>query len=390
MSLERGELIVVDETADTDEAVTTFLKDSGYEVLVIPTESGCLSRIRERKPDLILLCLTSDSIDSLSLLREVRKIDIDLPVIVLAREKNIDQVMPLLNEGANNYLMLPVAEMGLVDHVVRQTIGEQQKVEHHKRKEHILQEHNKDLVEQLRLLERDQQAGFNVQKSMMPETPFAVGNITFTHKIIPSLILSGDFIDYFELPDRRLLFFIADVSGHGASSAFVTVLLKSLFRRLKLELVDLNLHSTNDILLWINDELLQSELEQHVTMFLGMVDKYKKQLEYSNAAQFPGAILSTPESTRFLEIGGLPLGLYHSAEYGSRQVELPESFTMVMFSDGVFEIMPQETLKAKEEYLLSLVQCGNRSIESLEDHLGLDAVQEVPDDIAVFTVAKTG
>ncbi|MBD3647377.1 MAG: serine/threonine-protein phosphatase [Pseudomonadales bacterium] len=225
---------------------------------------------------------------------------------------------------------------------------------------------------------------------MMPETPFSVGNVTFAHKIIPSLILSGDFIDYFELPDRRLLFFIADVSGHGASSAFVTVLLKSLSRRLEHEFEDLNLQGTSDILAWINRELLQCDLEQHVTMFLGVVDKSKKKLEYSNAAHFPGVILSSAEATVFLEIGGLPLGLYRSAEYESRHVNLPEAFTLVMFSDGVFEIMPQETLKAKEENLLSLVKYGNRSIENLTDHLGLDAVQDVPDDIAIFTVAKAG
>lgn len=390
MGLERGELIVVDETTDTDEAVIKFLRDSGYEVLVIPTEAGCLSQIRESKPDLILLCLTGDSIDSLSLLQKVREIDAQLPVIILFREQNADQVMPLLNEGADNYLMLPAADMDLVEHVVRKTISDQQDSDHQKQTQDLLEEHNKDLVEKLRLLERDQQAGFNVQQSMMPETPYTVGNITFAHKIIPSLILSGDFIDYFELPDRRLIFFIADVSGHGASSAFITVLLKSLSRRLKCEIEDLNLHTTSDILLWINRELLQSDLEQHVTMFLGMIDKNKKKLEYSNAAHFPGAILSSANATTFLEIGGLPLGLYRSAEYESRQVDLPETFTMVMFSDGVFEIMSQQTLKAKEEYLRSLVECGNRSIESLQDHLGLDAVQDVPDDIAVFTVVKAG
>lgn len=390
MGFERGELIVVDETTDTDQAVTGFLKDSGYEVLVIPTEAGCLSQIRESKPDVVLLCLRGDSIDSLSLLREVRKIDVDLPVIILAREQDAHQVIPLLEEGANNYVMLPVADMDLVEHLVRKTISDQQESEHHKQTQDLLEEHNRDLVEKLRLLERDQRAGFNVQHSMMPETPYTVGNVTFAHKIIPSLILSGDFIDYFELPDRRLLFFIADVSGHGASSAFITVLLKSLSRRLKSDIEDLNLHTTSDILLWINRELMQSDLEQHVTMFLGMIDKNKKTLEYSNAAHFPGAILSSAEATVFLEIGGLPLGLYRSAEYESRQIDLPETFTMVMFSDGVFEIMPQQTLKAKEEYLRSLVEGGNRSIESLQDHLGLDAVQEVPDDIAVFTVAKAG
>jgi hypothetical protein len=59
-----------------------------------------------------------------------------------------------------------------------------------------------------------------------------------------------------------------------------------------------------------------------------------------------------------------------------------------MFSDGVFEIMPQETLRDKEEYLLSLVKCGTRSVGALADHLNM--VQAKKDDIAVLTVAGAG
>ncbi len=52
--------------------------------------------------------------------------------------------------------------------------------------------------------------------------------------------------------------------------------------------------------------------------------------------------------------------------------------------------MPQQTLKAKEEHLLTLVECDKGDIDTLADHLGLGEVKEVPDDIAVFTVARAG
>jgi serine phosphatase RsbU (regulator of sigma subunit) len=214
--------------------------------------------------------------------------------------------------------------------------------------------------------------------------------VTFDHKVFPSLILSGDFIDYFKLPDDRVLFYIADVSGHGASSAFVTVLLKSLSMRLQTEFHELDAETPGEILAWLNRELLQCDLEQHVTMFLGIIDCEKNLLEYSNAAQFPAAILSGEDGSQFLEIGGLPLGLYQSPEYDSRAVSLPSRFSIVMFSDGVFEIMPQQTLKAKEEHLLSVVKCENRNVEALAEQLGIANTRNVPDDIAVFTVAGVG
>jgi sigma-B regulation protein RsbU (phosphoserine phosphatase) len=167
-------------------------------------------------------------------------------------------------------------------------------------------------------------------------------------------------------------------------------MLKSLSRRLQSDYESLDLKSPGSILTWLNRELLQCDLEQHVTMFLGILDCDESTLEYSNAAQFPAAILSGDDRAEFLEIGGLPLGLYQTPEYDSRSVSLPIQFTIVMFSDGVFEIMPQQTLKAKEEHLLSVVKCGKRDVDALAEQLGIESTRDVPDDIAVFTVAGIG
>jgi sigma-B regulation protein RsbU (phosphoserine phosphatase) len=242
--------------------------------------------------------------------------------------------------------------------------------------------------EKLRLLIQDQQAGLRVQNSMMPESPILIGNVHFNYRIFPSVILGGDFINVFEIPDERIMFYLADVSGHGASSAFITVLLRSLSGRLEKKFTELDLQSTGDILSWMNNELLLCDLEHHVTMFLGLIDKAAGKMEYSNAGHFPAAILSDEDDTRYLEIGGRPLGLFKEVTYETRTLDLPNSYTMIMFSDGVFEIMAQETLKAKEEHLLSLVKCGNRSVEALAD--SLDVLQPKQDDIAILTVAGTG
>jgi sigma-B regulation protein RsbU (phosphoserine phosphatase) len=82
-----------------------------------------------------------------------------------------------------------------------------------------------------RFSRKDQQAGRQVQMRMLPNSPLVIGDYLCSHTIIPSLYLSGDFTDYFTVDDHYLVFFMADVSGHGSSSAFATVLLKNLFAR---------------------------------------------------------------------------------------------------------------------------------------------------------------
>jgi sigma-B regulation protein RsbU (phosphoserine phosphatase) len=389
MSVGRREVLVASETASANNKITESLDDSGFEVSIITTPEACLSKIGDDAPVLVFLSLSSPGIDAPELLEGIRKLEAELPVILMADEQSVAQVVPLLGAGATDYLLFPVADPSLVRYTVKRSIERRQETRRRKRSERDLKRLNRALVDSLKVLERDQQAGLRVQQGMMPESPFVLDSLTLSHRIVPSVILSGDFIDYFELPDRRLLFYIADVSGHGTSGAIITVLLKSLSTRLYNEMEELGLANAGEMLGWFNRELLACGLEQHVTMFLGVIDKNGRTLRYANAAHFPAAILSTPKSTQYLEMGGLPLGIYDTAGYRSREVVLPESFTLVMFSDGVFEILSEETLRAKEEYLLSLVKCGG-DIEVLADHLGLGEVKEVPDDIAVFTVARAG
>jgi len=144
---------------------------------------------------------------------------------------------------------------------------------------------------------------------------------------------------------------------------------------------------------WLNQELLKVHLEQHVTLFLGLISEDRKTLDYSNAAHFPGTIFSGVEGTdgaEYLELGGLPLGIIATADYVEHTMALPNNFSLVMFSDGVFEIMPQAGLQAKEKHLVSLVNCTGGGLDCLAEKLGLSDVTDIPDDIAIFTVTKTG
>lgn len=390
MSVGDSRLLVVEQPAEAISELARLLNDGGFVTTKVSTESDCLSEIRSSTPDIVLLCLPNETTDAFSLIRHILKADADLPILLVGATGQDKNIVDLMEAGATDFFRILDGQGELLHYVIEKNIRFRRRQVEQRNSTKQLGETNLKLVENLKILERDQRAGFRVQEGMMPASPSRIGSLAFDHRVFPSLILSGDFIDYFSLPDGRVLFYIADVSGHGASSAFVTVLLKSLSKRLQGDFQDLDTRTPGKILAWLNHELLQCDLEQHVTMFLGIVDSEKNLLEYGNAAQFPGAILSGEDGSHFLEIGGLPLGLYQSPEYDSRSVSLAPRFSIVMFSDGVFEIMPQQTLKAKEEHLLSVVKCGNRNVKALAEQLGLANINNVPDDIAVFTVAGVG
>lgn len=390
MSGRHKKVLVASGTASVNNNINDALNDSGYEISAVASDEACIEQVASGDAILVFISLFDRTTDAGALVARIRARDSELPIVLMADAETAGQVVPLLDQGASDYLLYPAAHPGLIAYAVSRNLRLQKELRRRKRGERDLKRLNRTLLDSLKELEQDQQAGLRVQQGMMPESPFRLGELQLEHRIVPSLILSGDFIDYFELPDGRLLFYIADVSGHGTSGAIVTVLLKSFSTRLYNEFDELGLGDAAQILGWFNRELLACGLPQHVTMFLGVMDKAGDSLQYANAAHFPATILSSPESTRYLESGGLPLGIYESAQYTCRHEDLPKSFSMVMFSDGIFEIFPGDSLKTKEEGLLSLVESGGSDVDVLAERLGLGEVNEVPDDIAVFTLEKAG
>ncbi|MCY4060225.1 MAG: SpoIIE family protein phosphatase, partial [Gammaproteobacteria bacterium] len=204
---------------------------------------------------------------------------------------------------------------------------------------------------QLDNLERDQRAGRYIQLRMLPPSPMAIDRYRLAHRVQPSMILSGDFVDYFRIADRHFVFYIADVSGHGASSAFVTVILKNFSRRIRREYHPRMFSNPGEILGVLNRELLDQSLGKHVAMFIGVVDLDTDTLRFANAGHFPHAIhaVAGRGETRYLERPGKPVGLFDDVEYDIGTAVFAPGDGLVAFSDGVLEVMKGVDLAAKEQ-----------------------------------------
>jgi serine phosphatase RsbU (regulator of sigma subunit) len=214
---------------------------------------------------------------------------------------------------------------------------------------------------------------------------------SFSHRIFPSLLLSGDLVDYYTVGDRHVVFFIADVSGHGASSAFVTVLLKNLFARKRSDYThrdDRTVLSPPAMLARANRELLDTAVGKYATLCVGVLDTRDNTLRYSVAGHLPTPILWGPEGCRYLKGESPPVGLFEDAQFSEESLQLPPRFVLTLFSDGVLEVVPGEGVLAKEAQLLATLSPGFDAVDAVVDALGLPGAGDVPDDIAVLLVSK--
>lgn len=389
-------LLIIDDDILVRQSIVTYLQDSGFGVVEAANGSDALHILASQNvldyPDLVITDLRMPDIDGLQLLQELQDLHPKLPVIVISGAGIMSDVVAALRLGARDYLIKPIVDLEVLVHSINKVLErcdlEIENVRYRDELEHA----NRELKENLRVLERDQMAGRRVQRRMMPLW-LKVDGYAIAHTIAPSLYLSGDFVDYAHVQGRYLAFYLADVSGHGASSAFVTIWLKYLVSRMVREDGLFGCEKsfelgTNAMLQHINTELLEAQLGHHLTFFVGVIDTHTHQMRYVVAGHLPMPILKTPVGSIYLQGQGKPVGIFKDISWHIYQYQLPEQFSLACFSDGLLEVLPAETLEQKEDYLLALMSDCSGSFESVCNTVAIKEIRDNPDDIAVLTIAR--
>ncbi|HFH3673069.1 two-component system response regulator RssB [Pseudomonas aeruginosa] len=384
-------LLIIDDDEVVRESLAAYLEDSNFKVLQALNGLQGLQIFESEQPDLVICDLRMPQIDGLELIRRIRQTASETPIIVLSGAGVMSDAVEALRLGAADYLIKPLEDLAVLEHSVRRALDRAYLRVENQRYRDKLEAANRELQASLNLLQEDQNAGRQVQMNMLPVTPWSIEGLEFSHRIIPSLYLSGDFVDYFRVDERRVAFYLADVSGHGASSAFVTVLLKFMTTRLLYESRrngTLPEFKPSEVLAHINRGLINTMLGKHVTMLGGVIDLEKNSLTYSIGGHLPLPVLFVEGQASYLEGRGLPVGLFDDATYDDRVMELPPSFSLSLFSDGILDVLPGATLKEKEASLPEQVAAAGGTLDGLRQVFGLANLAEMPDDIALLVLSR--
>ncbi len=256
-----------------------------------------------------------------------------------------------------------------------------------------LEETNRVLRESLEKIEEDQEAGRRIQDRLLPASSRRFGEYEFSRYLQPSRNVSGDFLDYFEIDERHLGFYIADVSGHGLSSAFITVLLK----RFILQHLERYREEGNGAILdparlldSLNRELLNENLGKYLTIFYAVIDRQTGRITFCNGGQFPFPFLwtSRQDPPGAPSAHGYPVGLFRFSDYHNEGLGLPSDFTLVLVSDGILEVLPQERIEDRLRHLASVAGGAETTLPGLVERLGLPGLKEIPDDITFLMIKR--
>jgi sigma-B regulation protein RsbU (phosphoserine phosphatase) len=185
------------------------------------------------------------------------------------------------------------------------------------------------LVEQQRI-KRELELARKIQKSMLPKR--RRGTFPLLGVNLPAHEISGDFYDFFDLPDARLGFVIGDVSGKGLDAAFLMVRVASLLRW-----VGTRAPAPAAWLTEVNVEMCKTLQDgRFVCAAVGIYDPALREVAIASAG-FPPALVYDHGRFEELPADGPPLGILAEADYGERKIGLGDR-ALYLFSDGATDV----------------------------------------------------
>jgi len=245
------------------------------------------------------------------------------------------------------------------------------------------------LVEQERV-RRELELAAEIQRSLLPVprgADFPVHGVNH-----PARMVSGDFFDFFALPDGSIGFNLGDVAGKGMNAALLMAKTASLYRCL-----GKTIHHPGLLLARINEEICETATRgMFVTMVGGLYDPRRGTVRLANAGHEPPLLHRTDDSFSAMPADAPPLGIVPFVDgsgFPEREFEL-NGGTLYLFTDGVTEGFLRDGGTLKVEGLKALIR--ERMGDSVPDRLGavLDVFdpQEgaLRDDVTVLAIDDRG
>lgn len=111
-------VLVVDDDPTLRRMLARLLRTAGLEVVDVGTGRGALAMLGGKRFDVIVSDIHMPDGDGLELLRSVRRVDLDIPVILMSGRPDVETAATALELGAFRYLTKPV-DASTVENLVR-------------------------------------------------------------------------------------------------------------------------------------------------------------------------------------------------------------------------------------------------------------------------------
>jgi sigma-B regulation protein RsbU (phosphoserine phosphatase) len=182
-------------------------------------------------------------------------------------------------------------------------------------------------------LERELQLASEIQQRFQPTAPPHVPGYELQGISCPCYEIGGDYYDFIQRDDGRLVIALGDVSGKGTAAA---LLMSSLHAAIHAQTGshDTLVKTISAVNRYLADNIPPNRF---VTLFYAELDPESGAVSFLNAGHNPPLIVHAAGTVEQLASGGLPLGIRPDAEYREGRTHMQMGDVLVIYSDGVTE-----------------------------------------------------
>ena len=380
-----AEILVVDDDAMSRRVLAQLLSAAGYNCRVCKDGSEALDAIQDRPPSVLLLDFDMPGPNGAEVLRRLRS-DKDptvaqIPAIMLTAHGSQQSEVSCLQAGADDFVTKPVNSA-----VLRARIETQLRLRSMRRQ---LERQNDELEKWRRDLERDLAAARLTQQSLIPQKPLLLPGWQIATCYRPVIQVGGDIYGWLRMKDGRLLFWIADGTGHGAAAALLTTLAKLLFHHGSMD------HDSPASLMEAVDTDFRSIFgaRSFMTAMCVALDLATGQGQVVGAGHPPLLLVRHDGTTKSITSVAPPLGMIKRTAFTETPIALEPGDTFLLYTDGLLRWTKDERHRVTPEQLEKILDHSAPSAEALLKRIVTEtapanSANTAPDDMAAVAVRR--
>jgi sigma-B regulation protein RsbU (phosphoserine phosphatase) len=324
----QAEILIVDDDTLSRKILSQVLTSAGYNCQVCGDGAEALEIIHARPPSLLLLDFDMPGANGAEVLKQLRSDQhpavAQVPTIMLTAHGSEESEVSFLQAGADDFVTKPVNAA-----VLRARIETQLRLRSMRRQ---LEKQNDELERWRRDLERDLAAARLTQRSLIPQKPLMLPGWDVAACYHPVIQVGGDIYGWLRMKDGRILFWIADGSGHGAAAALLTTLAKLLFHHGSVE------HNTPaSVMEAVNDDFRSTfGGRSFMTAMCVAVDRTTGSAHAVGAGHPPLLVVRHNGATESIASIAPPLGLIERPKFAETAINFEPGDAFLLYTDGLF------------------------------------------------------
>ena len=378
-------ILVTDDDERSRRLLVRILSHAGYCCTEASDGIEALRLIHADPPSLLLLDFEMPVIDGAEVLRQLRQerepATAQLPTIMLTGHGGEKSEVLCLESGADDFVTKPINDAVLRARIETQLRLRSMRIQ--------LQQQNDELEAWRRNLERDLAAARLTQQALIPQKPLSLSGWDIAAVYRPVIQVGGDIYGWLRMADGRILFWIADATGHGASAALLTTLAKLLFVHGSAE------HTQPvGIMQAVNNDFRSTfGARSFMTAMCVALDPKTGQASIVGAGHPPLLVARKCGKTEAIPSSAPPLGILERSTFLESKIDLEAGDSFFLYTDGLTGMAHKENPRLSSERLGEMLQQPSANAETLLNRVMEQSVtkhpkKNAPDDIAAVVVRR--